>query len=79
MNDITKRYSNGEVTVVWKPAICQHSTICFHGLPQVFDPGKRPWVTPENASTEQIVAQVKKCPSGALSFYYNGEKKMTDE
>ncbi len=70
-----KEYSNGEVTVVWKPDVCIHSTLCFKGLPEVFDPNKRPWVNAEGASTEAIVAQVKKCPSGALSYYMNNEDK----
>ena len=61
------RYSNGEVTVVWKPSRCIHSGICVRGLPQVFDPRQRPWVTIAGASTAEIVAQVSRCPSGALS------------
>jgi len=68
---ITKKYTNGEVTVVWKPDVCIHSAICFKGLPDVFDPRKRPWVTIEGAGTDQIVEQVKRCPSGALSYYMN--------
>lgn len=75
MKDITKKYSNGEVTVVWKPGLCIHSAICFKGLPTVFDPRKRPWVTPEGASTQQIVDQIKKCPSGALSYFRNDEAR----
>ncbi|NOS94509.1 MAG: hypothetical protein HOP30_21565 [Cyclobacteriaceae bacterium] len=71
MKDITKKYTNGEVTVVWKPNECIHSTICFKGLGEVFDPRKRPWITPEGATTEKIIEQVKKCPSGALSYYLN--------
>lgn len=74
MKDITKKYSNGEVTIVWKPNACIHSTICWKGatgLRSVFNPSEKPWIKPEGASTEQIVEQVKKCPSGALSFYYN--------
>jgi uncharacterized Fe-S cluster protein YjdI len=65
---ITKRYSNGEVTVVWQPHLCAHSTICFRGLPEVFDPRVRPWVRIGGASTARIVEQVKQCPSGALSY-----------
>ena len=72
-DEITKTYSNGEVTVVWKPEVCIHSAICFRGLPKVFDPRKRPWVTPGGATTEEIVAQVQKCPSGALSYLLNEE------
>ncbi len=70
---IVKRYSNGEVTVVWKPDVCIHSTVCFRGLPEVFDPRKRPWVTIAGATTERIVAQVRQCPSGALSYEMNRE------
>ena len=72
---ITKKYSNGEVTVVWKPNLCKHSGICFRGLPQVFDPWRRPWITPEAATTQETVDQVKQCPSGALSFYMNNEEE----
>jgi uncharacterized Fe-S cluster protein YjdI len=73
MKDITKKYTNGEVTIVWKPNTCIHSTICFKGLGKVFDPQRRPWITPEAGTTEQIIDQVKKCPSGALSYYLNSE------
>lgn len=73
MKDITKKYTNGEVTIVWKPNQCIHSTICFKGLSPVFDPQRRPWITPEAATTQQIVDQIKKCPSGALSYYLNNE------
>ena len=74
MKDIIRKYTNGEVTVVWEPAKCIHSTICFNGLPEVFDPDKRPWVSIDGAGTERIVEQVKACPSGALSFFMNADK-----
>lgn len=73
MKDITKKYTNGEVTVVWKNAACIHSTLCWKGLSEVFNPSERPWIKPEGASTEKIVEQVKKCPSGALSYFMNDE------
>lgn len=66
--DNTKTYSNGEITVIWQPSLCQHSRRCFQELPTVFDPKARPWVDMEGATTEQIVAQVGRCPSGALSY-----------
>ena len=65
---ITKTYSNGELTVVWKPDLCTHSAIGFHGLPAVFDPRRRPWVDVQAAPTDKIAAQVRQCPSGALSL-----------
>ena len=55
MKDITKKYSNGDVTVVWKPNMCIHSTICFKGLGKVFDPQKRPWITPEGGTDRKSV------------------------
>jgi uncharacterized Fe-S cluster protein YjdI len=76
MSDITKKYSNGEVTIVWQPALCIHSKICWNkinGLPEVFDPSRRPWVNAEAAGTDKIVEQVNKCPSGALSYFMNDE------
>lgn len=72
-NAITKTYTNGEMTVIWKAGLCQHSTICFRGLPRVFNPRKRPWVDPQGASTDEILAQVRKCPSGALTYWLNEE------
>lgn len=74
MKDITKKYDNGEMTIVWKPNQCIHSTICFQGLSDVFNPANRPWVTPENSTTAKIIEQIKKCPSGALSYYMNTDE-----
>ena len=74
MKDITKKYTNGEVTIIWQPTKCIHSAVCFKGLGEVFHPRELPWITPENSTTEKIVEQIKKCPSGALSFYMNNEE-----
>lgn len=71
MKDVVREYSNGEVTIVWKPALCIHSEKCVKGLPQVFRPQEQPWIEAEAAPTDALVAQVKQCPSGALSYYFN--------
>jgi uncharacterized Fe-S cluster protein YjdI len=73
--DITKKYTNGEVTIVWKPSLCIHSKVCWTELREVFDPFVKPWIRPEGADTERIIAQVKNCPSGALSYYMNKDKE----
>jgi len=75
----SKNFSNGEVTIVWKPDVCIHSGICVRGLPEVFQPKERPWIKPEKASTNKLVDQVKRCPSGALSYYMNDEKDKSAE
>ena len=74
MKDLTKHYTNGEVTIVWQNKLCSHSANCVRGLPQVFNAKDPPWIKPENASTQELIAQVKKCPSGALSYFMNEEK-----
>jgi uncharacterized Fe-S cluster protein YjdI len=70
---IVKEYTNGEVTIVWKPSICIHSKLCVTGLPTVFDFDARPWVNAQGGTTEQIIEQVQKCPSGALSYFKNNK------
>jgi len=64
----THYYSNEKITVIWKPDVCIHSGICFKGLAEVFDPRRRPWIDMSKAETMEIIEQVKKCPSGALSI-----------
>ncbi|MEO8678326.1 MAG: (4Fe-4S)-binding protein [Vicinamibacterales bacterium] len=70
--DIIKRYTKDGVTVIWQPSLCIHSAICARGLPQVFDPRRRPWVMMEGTDVETIVKQVEECPSGALSYERRG-------
>jgi len=70
-----KEYTNGEITVIWQPELCIHSGICVHTLPNVYDPKGKPWVKPENATTKQLIEQISICPSGALSYRLNNEKK----
>lgn len=66
--EITKTYSNEDITVVWKPHVCIHSKKCWKELRDVFDPTARPWVNMKGATTERIREQVNNCPSGALSL-----------
>jgi uncharacterized Fe-S cluster protein YjdI len=74
-----KEYSNGEVTVVWKPQLCIHSANCVGNLPEVFKPKDKPWIQTENASSEKLIAAIKKCPSGALSYYLNSNDKIAED
>ena len=69
----TKEYSNGELTVVWKPGKCIHAGVCVKSLPQVYNPKERPWIKADQASTAELIAQIDQCPSGALTYYYNAD------
>lgn len=71
MQDITKHYTNDDITVVWKPNQCIHSKICWTNLIEVFNPRERPWIKMDGATTERIMEQVDKCPSAALSWFKN--------
>lgn len=73
----TIKYGNEEITVLWKPEFCQHSTRCWTQLPQVFKPTMRKWIDPNGASPERIEEQVMKCPSGALVFLRNEQKDQS--
>jgi uncharacterized Fe-S cluster protein YjdI len=80
--NITKKYTNGEVTIVWKPGLCHHSAICWKhpdGMIKVFNPSERPWIKPENGSTDEIITQVKKCPSGALGYFMNSQETENEK
>ncbi|MCB0448025.1 MAG: (4Fe-4S)-binding protein [Gelidibacter sp.] len=75
----SKEYSNGEVTIVWKPDLCIHSGICVKGLGDVFKPKEKPWIKIDAAGTQDLINQVKACPSGALGYYMNGEDNKEAE
>jgi uncharacterized Fe-S cluster protein YjdI len=61
-------YETPAVTVTFDPELCHHTGICLRGLPNVFDVKERRWVRPELATAEEVIAQVGRCPSGALQI-----------
>jgi len=73
-----RKYTNGEITVYWKPDACIHATYCYRDLIEVFDPGRRPWVDMSRATTERIIRTVNMCPTEALTWKWNNEQKNKD-
>ncbi len=73
MKKVRKEYTNGEITEVWQNDVCMHSGICVRELSSVFVPRERPWINMVGANTEKITSTVNKCPSGAISYYYNDQ------
>ena len=69
--EIIKKYTNNEITIIWKPHKCTHAGICWKTLPEVYKPAERPWIKIENATTEELKNQINKCPSKALTYYEN--------
>lgn len=74
LNQMTKKYTNGDITIAWNPEACIHSKLCWTQLGEVFNPRERPWVKMDGADTDRIIEQVSKCPSGALSYFRNEDK-----
>jgi rubredoxin/uncharacterized Fe-S cluster protein YjdI len=66
--DIVKHYSNDQLTVIWKPKLCDHNGNCTRRLPEVFDADRRPWVDISKADPDTIKEVVEECPTGALTF-----------
>lgn len=78
--ELKKEYTNGELTIVWKPKLCKHAGFCVAKLPEVYNPKDRPWIKAENGSTEDLKHQIRTCPSGALGYYMNdGSEKWERE
>jgi uncharacterized Fe-S cluster protein YjdI len=74
LNNLTKEYTNGEVTIIWQLGKCIHSANCVKNNPAVFHPKEKPWILPEASSSEKIMQTIDTCPSGALTYYINNTK-----
>lgn len=64
-------FSNNDITVTFEPCVCIHAERCAKELSAVFRDSVIPWIDLDGASTQQIIKQIKKCPSGALKYYQN--------
>ena len=64
----TRSYEGTNLTVDYDVKRCIHAEECAHGLPEVFDPARRPWVDPDRASAEDLVRVIERCPTGALQY-----------
>ena len=63
----SKEYKGQQATVRYDLPRCFHAAECVKGAPNVFDPKGKPWVQPDGASVDELVAVVDRCPTGALS------------
>jgi len=64
-------YKSDKIIVSYAPDICIHAAECVNGLPNVFDPKKKPWVNPNSEVPEKIIEVINKCPSRALKYVTN--------
>ncbi len=68
-----KVYAGEEICVSFDLDICQHSGVCTHGLPEVFNVDRRPWISPDEADADRVADIVNQCPSGALQYEWTDE------
>jgi len=61
-------YPGEAISIHYDAKRCIHATECAHGLPGVFDPNRKPWINPNEASADEVVQVVQRCPTGALHF-----------
>ena len=66
-------YVGKHITIHDNRHLCAHAGNCTHGLDSVWRMGKKPWIDPDGASVEAIIAVIEQCPSGALSYSIDGE------
>jgi len=69
-------FSNNDITVTFEPCICIHAERCAKELSEVFRNSVIPWIDLDGASTQQIINQIKKCPSKALKYYRNKNQEV---
>jgi CDGSH-type Zn-finger protein len=67
-----KAYAGKKITILDNRAICSHAAHCTDELKEVFRHHDQPWIDPDAAEVEEIIATIKKCPSGALSYAIDG-------
>ncbi|MBI4195960.1 MAG: CDGSH iron-sulfur domain-containing protein [Betaproteobacteria bacterium] len=77
-NDTVESYRGKRITIRDNRAICAHSGVCTDNLTSVFRLGREPWIDADGAAAEEIIALVKRCPSGALSCSIDGVSQEGD-
>lgn len=63
-----REYRTEDIIVYWYPEICSQPGVCTRTLPGVFSKNRRPWVDLSQATAEEIIHCIDRCPSGALRY-----------
>ena len=63
-----RRYRGANIEVSFDLDQCIHVGECLRRLPVTFAIDRRPWISPDAASADDVAAVVERCPSGALQY-----------
>lgn len=78
-----RKYSGRDIDVFFKKAQCAKSGRCVKGSKEVFDPGRKPWILPDNETADKVKSVIDTCPSGALMYIVKNKQSFnsfkTDE
>ncbi|MEN3322585.1 (4Fe-4S)-binding protein [Mariniflexile soesokkakense] len=77
MESYKNEFSNNEITVSFEPCKCVHAEKCAQELSDVFSTSIIPWINLDGIETKRIINQIKKCPSGALTYRKNTSKQAS--
>ena len=74
-----KAYMGRRITIYDNRALCAHVGYCTDELKSVFRHHDTPWIDPDGAEVARIIAQIERCPSGALSYAIDGVEAKPKE
>jgi len=63
-----RTYRGTNIEVSFDLAQCVHIGECLRGSPETFALGRRPWISPDAASPDDVADVIQRCPSGALQY-----------
>ncbi len=65
---------DGRITIHDNRGICSHAGYCTSCGPRVWKTGVEPWIDPDGSPVKKIIEVIEKCPSGALSYRFEGKE-----
>jgi len=65
-------YAGRRIAILDNRALCAHVGYCTDNLARVFRHHDKPWIDADGAAVEEVIATIRKCPSGALSYAIDG-------
>lgn len=61
-------YDGAQADVHWDGRLCIHIGECGRAPNDLFVGGRQPWCQPDQASPDEVVEVVNRCPTGALTY-----------